>query len=123
MTHFPAMRAAVLVAALGAASAFGQVPSTSAPGTPELGTAHPVTDVGPAPAEERDSIGAILLDTSPVRAQREAFRSRPAVLRPDMIGRGVRTGARARVKDDVAQAREDEAISLYERGAGSITPR
>ena len=124
MNYSPAMRTAVLLAAFSAAGAFAQAPSTPAPGTPEVGLAHPVTDVGPAPAEERDSIGAIVLDASPVRAQREAFRARPASLRPDNIGRGViRTSARARVKDDVAQAREDEAIGLYQRGAGSISPR
>jgi hypothetical protein len=124
MNHSPAMRTAVLLAAFASAGAFAQPAPTPAPGIPEVGATRAVTDVGPAPAEERDSIGAIVLDTSPVRAQREAFGSRQASLRPDSIGRGVmRTSTRARVKEDVAQAREDEAIGLYQRGAGSITPR
>src|SRR5438477_10409307 len=76
MNYLHAIRASVLLAAFGVAGAFGQTPPTPAPGLPEVGPARPVTDVGPAPAEERDSIGAIVLETSPVRAQREAFRAR-----------------------------------------------
>ena len=43
-------------------------PSSSVPGK----SAPVVTDVAPAPPEDRSSTGAIVLEQSPVRAQREA---------------------------------------------------
>jgi hypothetical protein len=115
------MRAAMLMAVLGAGGAFAQTSQTLAPGAPDVGPVTPVTDVGPAPAQERDSIGAIVLDNSLVRAQRKAFGSRNASLRSDTFGRGVmHISAAARAKADRAQAREEEAIVLYQQGAGSI---
>lgn len=59
----------VAAAAFPMAAAHAQTaPSSAVPGK----NAPVVTDVAPAPPEDRSSTGAIVLDQAPVRAQREA---------------------------------------------------
>jgi hypothetical protein len=80
------------------------------------------SDVGPPPAEERDSIGAVVLQNSMVRAQREALAGRYVPTRVTSVGRGViRMTRSAHTKEELQQQREDDAIRLHEMGAGSLT--
>lgn len=115
------MRLAVIAAALGAGAAFAQ--TAPAPATATTEPAPVVSDVGPAPAQERNSIGAIVLDDSLVRAQRdrdfERSSSRTGVV---SVGRGViRETMKAKAQAELAKAREAEAVELYRRGAGGMT--
>ena len=106
------MRSAVLAAALGACGVFAQ-------------TRPSATDTGPAPAQERDSIGAVVLDNSMVLAQRRnAFERASMRTGVASVGRGV-LGAtlRAQRKAELAQAREEEAAELYRRGAGGLVEK
>lgn len=80
------------------------------------------TDVGPPPAEERDSVGAVVLENSMVRAQRQAVTGHFTQTRVSSIGRDVSRKQRAaRTKEELQQQREDDAIRLHEMGAGSLT--
>ncbi len=116
-----AMRTAVLAVTLGAGCALAQ---TTAP-VPTEPTSPVVTDVGPPPPEDRNSMGAIVLEGSLVRAQREnAFQRSSARTGVGSIGGGVlRATAKAKAEADLAQAREAEAVNLHERGAGSLTAK
>ena len=82
-----------------------------------------MTDVGPPPAEERNSTGAIVLDKSLVRAQRDRdFESSSARTGVLSVGRGiVRETMKAKAQADLADAREADAAELYKRGAGGLT--
>lgn len=115
------MRTAAVVAALGAGCAMAQ---TTAP-VPTEPTSRVVTDAGPAPAEERSSTGAIVLEDSLVRAQREnAFQKSLARTGVSSIGRGVlRAANRAQAQAELAQMREAEAIDFHTRGAGALTEK
>jgi len=112
------LSAGVLLASWGAGVLAQTVPSQAAP--------HPsppvVSDVGPRPAEDRSSTGAVVLENSMVRAQREqAFERAGSRTGVTSVGRGtVRAMKRAQVQADLAQARENEAIELRERGASSL---
>jgi len=100
-----------LAAALMAAAAAGA--QTSAPR---------LTDVGPPPAEERASTGAVVLEKSPVPAQRKAFAESAARTGVASVGRGViRATTRAQTQAELASAREAEAAEFYRRGAGALT--
>ena len=101
----------VLAAFLAAGAAHAQAP------------AAPVTDVGPIAAEERDSNGAVVLENSLVRAQRnKAFAESSSRTGVGTVGRGVvRAKSRAEVQGELASARKLEAEELYRRGAGSLT--
>jgi hypothetical protein len=114
------LRAVLLAATLGAGSALAQTAPSPAP-TP-AGQAPPVSDVGPAPAEDRSSTGAIVLENSLVRAQRDnAFERSASQSGVATVGRGVlRSTMRARTEADLAQAREAEKMELKHRGAGSL---
>jgi hypothetical protein len=81
-----------------------------------------VTDLAPPPAEERSSPGALVLDNSLVRAQRDqAFELSAARNGVASIGRGtVRAAMRAQTEADLAQARQNNALELKGRGAGSL---
>jgi hypothetical protein len=106
------MVALAAVLAAGPAAAQSSPPSTGTPGV--------ITDVGPAPAHERDSMGAIVLEESPVRAQRDRdFEQGPSPrARAATVGRNVlRATTKARTKADLQQSREAEAVELYRRGA------
>lgn len=58
----------VLAAALGVPAVLAQTTAQTTSPTPRV-----MTDVEPLPASERESIGAVILEDSPVLAQREAF--------------------------------------------------
>ena len=58
--------------AVAAAGALTTAQSQTAPSSTAPGKAPVVTDSAPAPPEDRSSTGAIVLEQSPVRAQREA---------------------------------------------------
>jgi hypothetical protein len=121
MKYSRLMRTAAIAATLGAGSVLAQ---TTAP-VPTEPTAPVVTDVGPRPAEDRNSTGAIVLENSLVRAQRDnAFQRSSARTGVGSIGRGVlRATSKAQVEADLAQARENEAVDLFGRGAGSLTEK
>ncbi len=118
MNHAILMRAAML-AALGAGSVLAQ----TRPAASDSGMLPPVvTDAGPAPAQERDSMGAIILENSLVRAQRQnAFERAASRNGVASVGRGVlRATMKAERDSELAQAREKEAAELYRRGAGGL---
>jgi hypothetical protein len=127
MNYAILIRGAALVAALGAGSVLAQTKpadaSTTPPTATEIGPAPVMTDVGPAPAQERSSLGAIVLENSLVRAQRQnAFERASSRTGVASVGRGVlRATAKAQREADLAQAREDQAMELYRRGAGAQT--
>lgn len=106
------LRTAALVAALG----MGGVLAQSAP---------VATDAGPPPPEDRASTGAIVLDKSLERAQRDnAFERSAARSGVATVGRGVlRATMRAQTEADLAQARQNEVRELRGRGAGSLTEK
>ena len=80
------------------------------------------TDIGPPPAEERSSTGAIVLENSLVRAQRDnAFERSASQTGVTSVGRGVlRAISKAQAEADLAKMREAEAVDLRYRGAGSL---
>lgn len=121
MKYPPSMRLAIVVAALGAGGAMAQTAPAPAPTDP----APVVSDVGPAPAQERNSMGAIVLDESLVRAQRDRDFERSSVRTGvASVGRGaVRQAMKAKTQAELAEARASEAAELYRRGAGSMTPK
>jgi hypothetical protein len=92
------------------------------PGAVLAQTAPVVTDVGPPPAEDRSSTGAIVLENSLVRAQREnAFQRSGAQTGVTSVGRGVlRATMKAQRDADLAKARDAETVNLQDRGAGSL---
>ena len=82
-----------------------------------------MNDVTLPPAEDRDSLGAIVLENSMVRAQRQAFAARQTSLQVSSVGRGtIRSTRKARAKEERQQQREDESLRLHEMGAGALTP-
>ena len=114
------MRTAAVAAALVAGGVFAQ----SAPSKSDTVVPSPVvSDVGPPPAHERNSLGAIVLENSPVRAQRDRdFESSRATAKP--VGKKAkRVTNKAKIRDDLVDAREDEAVDFYRRGAGAMTPK
>jgi hypothetical protein len=103
----------VLAALLGLATAHAQ------PSLPR------VTDVGPPPAESRDSAGAIVLENSMVRAQREKAFAQSAG-RTGIASVGQHAGdsrTRATTVQELATARAAETTELRRKGAASLTGR
>jgi hypothetical protein len=125
MKYPMAMQAALLAAVLAAGGANAQTtpaePAAATPGKPGA----VVTDVGPAPAEERNSTGAIVLENSLVQAQRQnGFARASAHTGVASIGRGVlRATMKAQKQAETAQAREDDAVDFYRHGAGALQVR
>ncbi len=119
MNYPPVIRSVIFSATCvaAAATAFAQ---TAVP-TP-MQPAPVVTDVGPAPAHERSSIGAVVLEDSMVRAQRDrAFEQSGTRTGVTSVGRGVlRATMRAKAEADLAKAREEEAVEFYLRGEGAL---
>ena len=111
-TALRTVRLAVLAATLGAGGAFAQ------------NTTSPVmSDAAPLPANDRGSVGAIVLDKAPVRAQRDRDFEQ-AVTQSPAARRGiVRATMRERTRIDLEQDRQDAAVDLERRGIGSITPK
>lgn len=81
-----------------------------------------ITDTGPPPAEERNSTGAVVLENSPVRAQRnQAAAESSKRTGVATVGRGVlRATKRAQVKAELASVRAADAADFYQRGAGNL---
>jgi hypothetical protein len=102
---------ALAAALLGAAVVHAQTPSA------------PVTDVGPPPAEERASAGAIVLEKSPVQAQKKALAESDARARMTSSGSNVMGAGRAPTKAELAIARDADAAELRLRGAGALTEK
>jgi hypothetical protein len=117
------MRMAILAAALGAGVVTAQ--TAQAPAPAPVDPAPVVSDVAPPPAHERSSMGAIVLDESLVRAQRDRdFERTSARTGVASVGRGaIRQTMKAKAQAELAEARASEAAELYRRGAGAITPK
>src|SRR5687768_5086828 len=116
------MHTAALAAVLAAGGAAAQTSTQTT--APSVVDAPPVvSDVGPAPAQERNSIGAIVLEDSMVRAQRDrSFEKSSARTGVGSVGRhAVRSTMREQTKAELARAREAEALEMYRRGAASQT--
>jgi hypothetical protein len=102
--------AAVLGTLLAAAALAQTAPSRTMPQV----AAPVVSDAAPLPAEDRSSTGAIVLEQSPVRAQRNptaVMGASPAVAKP---------ANKALKRSEQRQAREAEAATLRLQGAGSL---
>jgi hypothetical protein len=110
------VRIAALLAALAAGGALAQ--SGEKPAVPEVGQSRAVTDVGPTPAQERDSVGAVVLENSPVRAQRQ-FLGPPSG--PKRVSDVTRNSDQVQTEVDLARERDAEAAKLYKQGAGGLT--
>ena len=102
-----------LAASLAALAAVAQTaPSETAP--PVARTPPVVSDVGPAPAEERDSAGAIVLDRSPLRPL-PGSRARGDDTRAMGAGPAAPSQVRKGAKD-----RSGEQETLRRKGAGGL---
>ncbi|WP_298933401.1 hypothetical protein [uncultured Ramlibacter sp.] len=102
--------AAVLGTLLAAAALAQTVPSRT---TTEV-AAPVVSDAAPLPAEDRSSTGAILLENAPVRAQRNptaVMGASPSVAKP---------ASKALKRSEQRQARDADAATLRQQGAGSL---
>jgi hypothetical protein len=106
MKYAHLMRTAIGAATLGAGCVLAQ---TAAP---------VVTDAAPAPAEDRDSTGAIVLQNSLVRAQRDnAFQRAASRDGVASVGRRVlRATMQAQPQGELAQSGEPRPIDLYQPG-------
>jgi hypothetical protein len=117
------MRTAIAAATLGAGCVLAQ---TDAPVVNDFARTAPavVSDVAPLPAEERDSTGAIVLQDSMVRAQRDQAFHR-AASRNGVASVGQRV-MRARMdvqpQGELAQARAPQPIELYQPDAARQIP-
>jgi hypothetical protein len=112
-----AMRTGALAVALAGGSALAQTQSDT-PAQPEPAV---LTDVAPLPAEDRESVGAVVLGNSMVRAQRDVA-GRYTATSVSSVGRSAERAARtARTKEELKQQREEDAIRLHEMGAGALT--
>jgi hypothetical protein len=113
------MRTAVVAATLGAGCVLAQ---TDAPVVNDFArTAPPViSDVGPPPAEERDSTGAIVLQDSMVRAQRDqAFHRAASRNGVASVGQRVmRARMEVQPQGEMALVREAKPIELYQPDMG-----
>lgn len=119
MNYSNPLCAGLFAALLGVGVAAAQ--STTSPATPPAPAV--ATDAGPPPAEERTSTGAIVLENSLVRAQRDnAFGQDAQRTGVATVGRGAtRAMSNAQLQSELARAREAEAQELHERGASSLT--
>jgi hypothetical protein len=79
-------------------------------------------DIEPLPPEDRSSIGAIVLTTEPVLAQKEQASSTAQTRSPtSMMGAGPAVVERKqRTKAELEAERAKEAADLHHRGAGSL---
>ena len=109
---------------IGSFAPLGLAAALLAAGAVHVQAAPPVTDIGPPPAEERNSTGAVVLENSLVKAQRDkAFAESSNRTGIGSVGRVLRATTRAAVKAELASTRAAEAAQLYQRGAGSLTER
>jgi hypothetical protein len=121
-----AMKYSLFLAAVSAATlTCGAAIAQTTPSTIQGGSTPVLTDVGPAPAQERNSVGAVVLEDSMVLAQRRAAFERASLnTGVASVGRGViRKTMKEQTRSELAQAREDAAVEFYQRGASSLTPK
>ncbi|HTH80648.1 MAG TPA: hypothetical protein VL593_16870 [Ramlibacter sp.] len=118
------MRPVLAMTLAAAGSAFAQSTNPSVT-TPSVITTPPVmNDTLPLPAENRESLGAVVLQDSMVRAQREAFAARRTSLSVANVGRRVdRVQRKTQTKQELQQQRDDESLRLREMGAGALNPQ
>jgi hypothetical protein len=111
----------VSAGALASGAAIAQTTPSTIQGAPT----PVVTDVGPAPAQERSSVGAVVLEDSMVLAQRRAAFERSSLnTGVASVGRGViRKSMKEQTRSELAQAREQEAVEFYQKGAGALNPK
>ena len=110
------MRTAVCAATLGAGCVLAQTSESAV--TDFVPTPPPVvSDAAPLPAEDRDSTGAIVLQNSMVRAQRDVASQR-AGSRNGLasVGRRAVRAMDVQPQGELAQSREPRPIDLYQPG-------
>jgi len=113
---------AMTLAAAGSAFAQSTNPSVTTPSV--ITTPAVMNDTLPLPAENRESLGAVVLQDSMVRAQREAFAARRTSLSVANVGRRVdRVQRKTQTKQELQQQRDDESLRLREMGAGALNPQ
>lgn len=117
------LRAALVAAVLGGGTVLAQ--TVPAPGPAATSVNPVVSDVGPRPAEDRSSVGAVVLENSMVRAQREhAFERSANRTGVASIGRGVlRATMQKQTEADLAALRLNEALEFQGRGAATLDDR
>jgi hypothetical protein len=119
----PALAPLVAIALVGG-SAFAQSTNPSVTSPSVITTPPVMNDTMPLPAEDRESLGAVVLENSMVRAQREAFAAHRTSLSVANVGRRVdRVQHKAQTKQERQQQRDDESLRLREMGAGALTPQ
>ena len=107
MRRIDLVRGSLIAALCGLSSAFAQQATPPVEMTPPV-----MTDVSYAPAEDRDSVGAVLVESQMVLAQRREFGTRSTPQEVAAIGRGV-------VEATLAAAREQGAgPDTHALGAG-----
>ena len=130
MNYAILIRAAALVAALGAGSVLAQTKPADTGTRPatatDIGPAPVVTDVGPAPARRarqpgRHRAGELAgACPAPERLRARLFAHRHRVGRPRGAARDREGAARGR---HGAGPSEDQAAEFYRRGAGALTDK
>jgi hypothetical protein len=103
MKHLPSIRSAAWVLA----AAFAAAPAAFAQSSP---TPAVMSDAQPLPAQDRESMGAILLEDSPVIAQRTAFEQSSA--RAYAVAERAREIIRAQVRTELAAGRDDPTRTM-----------
>jgi hypothetical protein len=92
-----------------------------------LAQANPqrMTDTAPPPAEERSSVGAIVMADSMVIAQRRHVEQvAEARIQPARIGKEtLRATFRAQTRSDLEDLSTAQAIEFHQRGAAALTAR
>lgn len=106
MRSIDVVRGSLIAALCGLGSAFAQEVAPPIEVTPAV-----MTDVSYAPAEDRDSVGAVQVESQMVLAQQREFGTRSTPEDVAAIGRGV-------VAATLAAAREQEGPDTHALGAG-----
>ncbi len=116
--------AAVLSAAFLACGAVHAQTAVDSNVTPRMDLT-PRVDTAPSPAEDRNSLGAVVMMEEPVLAQREQMQNL-ARSAPDTRAMGAgaeRVMQRASTREDLFQQRLIEALEFYRRGPAAATPK
>ena len=81
------------------------------------------TDTAPPPAEDRNSLGAVLMMDEPVLAQRAEMQQMMARSAPDTRSMGAgpaRVLQREAAKEELKEQRTIDALEFHRRGAGAL---
>ena len=125
MNHRTFVRTAAAVlstAFLAGGLAYAQADDSSE--TPRMNL-MPRTDTAPPPAEERSSMGAVVMMDEPVLAQRQQMQNL-ARSAPDTRSMGAgaeRVMQREATRDDLFQQKLIESLEFYRRGSGAETAK